>query len=131
MVQPYRRNAKGSHWNEATKYYYQVYQNGAWQDAQEYTTKSFSSFSFLYVGDPQIGASTGQTSTEKDQMNYSKDITSTGADNLAARNDGYNWNKILTEAVEDHSDVSFMVSAGDQVNYGANEREYAAYLGVS
>ena len=115
---------------ENTKYYYQVYQNGAWQDAQEYTTKSFSSFSFLYVGDPQIGACKNQTSTEKDQMNYSKDITSTGADNLAARNDGYNWNKILTEAIEDHSDVSFMVSAGDQVNYGANEREYAAYLGA-
>ena len=115
---------------ENTKYYYQVYQNGAWQDAQEYTTKSFSSFSFLYVGDPQIGACKNQTSTEKDKMNYSKDITSTGADNLAARNDGYNWNKILTEAIEDHSDVSFMVSAGDQVNYGANEREYAAYLGA-
>lgn len=115
---------------ENTTYYYQVYQNGAWQDAETYTTKSFSNFSFLYVGDPQIGASKGQTSSEKDEMNYSKVIDSTGADNLAARNDSYNWNEILNNAVEDHSDVSFLVSAGDQVNYGANEREYAGYLGA-
>ena len=32
--------------------------------------------------------------------------------------------------MEYHSDVSFLVSAGDQVNYGANEREYAGYLGA-
>ena len=115
---------------ENTTYYYQVYQNGAWQDAETYTTKSFSNFSFLYVGDPQIGASKGQTSSENDEMNYSKVIDSTGADNLAARNDSYNWNEILNNAVEDHSDVSFLVSAGDQVNYGANEREYAGYLGA-
>ena len=115
---------------ENTTYYYQVYQNGAWQDAETYTTKSFSNFSFLYVGDPQIGASKGQTSSEKDEMNYSKVIDSTGADNLAARNDSYNWNEILNNAIEDHSDVSFLVSAGDQVNYGANEREYAGYLGA-
>lgn len=50
--------------------------------------------------------------------------------NLAARNDSYNWNNVLNEALEDHSDVSFLVSAGDQVNYGSNEREYAGYLGA-
>ena len=33
-------------------------------------------------------------------------------------------------AVKDHSNVSFIVSAGDQVNAGKNEREYAAYLGA-
>ena len=32
---------------ENTKYYYQVFQNGAWSDAETYTTKSFSKFSFL------------------------------------------------------------------------------------
>lgn len=40
------------------------------------------------------------------------------------------WNNVLNEALEDHSDVSFLVSAGDQVNYGSNEREYAGYLGA-
>ena len=50
--------------------------------------------------------------------------------NYAARNDSYNWNNVLNEALDDHSDVSFLVSAGDQVNYGSNEREYAGYLGA-
>ena len=114
-----------------TNYYYQVMQNGKWQDAEVYTTKSFSEFSFLYVGDPQIGASKNQTSTEQEKMvSAGNEVSSTAADNLAARNDGYNWNNILNDAVKDHSDVSFIVSAGDQVNAGKNEREYAAYLGA-
>ena len=116
---------------EDTNYYYQVMQNGKWQDAELYTTKSFSQFSFLYVGDPQIGASKNQTSTEQEKMvSVGNEVSSTAADNLAARNDGYNWNNILNDAVKDHSNVSFIVSAGDQVNAGKNEREYAAYLGA-
>ena len=114
-----------------TNYYYHVMQNGKWQDAEVYTTKSFSEFSFLYVGDPQIGASKNQTSTEQEKMvSAGNEVSSTAADNLAARNDGYNWNNILNDAVKDHSNVSFIVSAGDQVNAGKNEREYAAYLGA-
>lgn len=114
-----------------TNYYYQVMQNGKWQDAEVYTTKSFSEFSFLYVGDPQIGASKNQTSTEQEKMvSAGNEVSSSAADNLAARNDGYNWNNILNDAVKDYSDVSFIVSAGDQVNAGKNEREYAAYLGA-
>ena len=114
-----------------TNYYYQVMQNGKWQDAEVYTTKSFSEFSFLYVGDPQIGASKNQTSTEQEKMvSAGNEVSSSAADNLAARNDGYNWNNILNDAVKDHSNVSFIVSAGDQVNAGKNEREYAAYLGA-
>lgn len=114
-----------------TNYYYQVMQNGKWQDAEVYTTKSFSEFSFLYVGDPQIGASKNQTSTEQEKMvSAGNEVSSTATDNLAARNDGYNWNNILNDAVKDHSNVSFIVSAGDQVNAGKNEREYAAYLGA-
>lgn len=41
---------------ENTSYYYQVFQDGKWQDTQNYTTQAFDEFSFLYVGDPQIGA---------------------------------------------------------------------------
>ena len=48
---------------ENTQYYYQVWQNGEWSQVEEYSTKSFSEFSFLYVVDPQIGASKGQTSS--------------------------------------------------------------------
>lgn len=116
---------------ENTQYYYQVLKNGNWTQAEKYSTKSFSSFSFLYVGDPQIGASKGQTNTEGDKMvTASNTVTSTAEENLAARNDGYNWNKVLNKAIAEHADVSFMLSAGDQVNYAKNEREYAAYLGA-
>ena len=115
---------------ENTQYYYQVWQNGEWSQVEEYSTKSFSEFSFLYVGDPQIGASKGQTSSEGDTMNYDKGMGGEASDNLAARNDSYNWNEILKDAVKDHKDVSFMVSAGDQINYAQNEREYAGYLGA-
>ena len=41
---------------ENTTYYYSVMKNGDWTEPEEYQTKSFSDFSFLYVGDPQIGA---------------------------------------------------------------------------
>lgn len=116
---------------EHTQYYYQVYKNGEWTNAEEYSTKSFSRFSFLYVGDPQIGASKSQTSVEGETMGNAGDVvTSTAEDNLAARNDGYNWDRVLNKALAEHSDVSFMLSAGDQVNYSKNEREYAAYLGA-
>lgn len=111
-----------------TAYYYQVFQDGKWQDVQKYTTKSFDNYSFLYVGDPQIGASSGQTNTEGDKMTDS--TSGTAEQNLAARNDGYNWNKVLNDAVKAHSNVSFIASAGDQVNTSTNERQYAAYLGA-
>ena len=107
-----------------TDYYYQVCtgQNekgeDVWSDMQKVSTKDTDEFSFLYVGDPQIGASSGQTNSEGDKMDGG----------LNARNDAYNWNKVLKSAVKNHPDVSFMVSAGDQVNDGTSEAEYAGYL---
>lgn len=116
---------------ENTEYYYQVCigqeenEDGEWEDVwtdlQKFSTKDTDEFSFLYVGDPQIGASSGQQNSDGDIMNQ-------GGDDLAARNDGYNWNKVLNGAVKNHPDVSFMISAGDQVNTSTNEAQYAAYL---
>ena len=63
-VQYYSNKASVNELKENTTYYYQVFQNGKYQDVQKYSTKSFKNYSFLYVGDPQIGASSGQTSTE-------------------------------------------------------------------
>lgn len=111
---------------EETAYYYQVFQNGAWSEAKAYTTGSFENYSILYVGDPQIAASTGQTSSEGDAMNEKL----TGENNLAARNDSFNWDKTLTAATSQHN-VSFMISAGDQVNTATREEEYAGYLSAS
>ena len=116
-----------------TDYYYQVYlgqeydeeaNDGAgalvdrWSDMQKVSTKDTDEFSFLYVGDPQIGACSGQTNSDGEPM----------SGDLNARNDAYNWNKVLKGAVKNHPDVSFMVSAGDQVNSATSEAEYAGYL---
>ena len=120
-VQYYSNKASVNDLKENTTYYYQVFQNGKYQDVQKYSTKSFKNYSFLYVGDPQIGASSGQTSTEGDAM---KD------NNYAARNDSYNWNNVLNNAVKQNPNLSFVASAGDQVNTGNNEKQYAGYLGA-
>lgn len=108
---------------ENTNYYYQVFQNGKWQTAEKYTTGDFASYSVMYVGDPQIGACKGQSAAE-DGAN----MTDSGTNSLAARNDSYNWDAILSDAVEQHKNLSFMISAGDQVNYANYEHEYAGYL---
>ena len=50
---------------------------------------------------------------------------------IAARNDAFNWNKTLNNAITAHPEVSFMLSAGDQVNYADREYEYAGYLNAS
>ena len=120
-VQYYSNKASVNDLKENTTYYYQVFQNGKYQDVQKYSTKSFKNYSFLYVGDPQIGASSGQTSTEGDVM---KD------NNYAARNDSYNWNNVLNNAVKQNPNLSFVASAGDQVNTNNNEKQYAGYLGA-
>lgn len=91
---------------ENTKYYYQVCKSGEWQAPEEYQTRSFSNYSFLYVGDPQIGASGSN------------------------ENDSSSWNNVLNGAIKSHPDVSFIVSAGDQVNSGDNEEQYSGYLGA-
>ena len=39
----------------------------AWSDMQKVSTKDTDEFSFLYVGDPQIGASSGQTEWDQER----------------------------------------------------------------
>ena len=103
---------------ENTQYYYQVYKDGIWCDAEEYSTKGFDKYSVLYVGDPQIGACKGQTSSEGETM----------SNEIAARNDAFSWNQTLTNAVSAHPNISFILSAGDQVNKAEREYEYAGFL---
>lgn len=78
----------------------------------------------LYVGDPQIGASKGQPQGSETLAAES------GAANTAARNDAFGWNRTLEAALAQDPDVSFIISAGDQVNKTgqAKEEEYAGYL---
>ena len=108
-------------------YYYTVERNGVQSDVVTYQTQDFSTLKILYVGDPQVGASKGQTQG---------DVTLTadsGAGNLAARNDSFAWDRTLDIATAQNPDLNFIISAGDQVNKTgkAKEEEYAGYLSAS
>ena len=113
---------------ENTTYYYTYQVNGVESQPAKYATKSFSSFKMLYFGDPQIGASKGQVVSTGDTLENKTAL------NTAARNDAFNWNTTLNIALKDHPDVSFALSAGDQINKNVdgldagNEMEYAGYL---
>jgi predicted phosphodiesterase len=88
-----------------TAYAYQLVNGEKDSDIYTFTTGGTGAFSFAYVGDPQIGA--GNTTTD-----------TTG------------WGKTLNIIAGDKtfSDVSFMLSAGDQVNTANNEEQYDGYL---
>lgn len=115
-----------------TTYWYQVEIDGQWQAAQKIVTGAPHDFSFMYVGDPQIGASKGQTPSDGNAKQNAE---------IAARNDAYNWNKTLNSALAQHPEIDFLVSPGDQINEPAEdqsaakileqETEYAGYLSAA
>lgn len=112
-----------------TKYYYSYTIDGKWTTPVVYETQSTKSFSFGFVGDPQIGSSSKNIATGATEVQ--------GQDN-AVRNDSFNWNNTINQMLKKDSDISFIVSAGDQIqvrdkknpsmSYNENEIEYAGYL---
>ncbi|MCI7097971.1 MAG: metallophosphoesterase family protein [Lachnospiraceae bacterium] len=97
--------------------------NTVWSETETYKTGSFSSFSVILTGDPQIGAS-----------GSSDDYTA--SDSSAAR-DTYNWNLTMESAMEKAPNAAFLLSAGDQIDKSGatkeddlktRESEYAGYL---
>lgn len=112
---------------ENTTYYYSYQVNGVWTEAAPYKTHSTKNFSFLYVGDPQIGSSLSN--------NAAGSTTAQGQD-AAVRNDAFNWNNTINTALKANPNVSFLLSAGDQIQTSkpkSNEQdiEYAGYLSPS
>lgn len=107
-----------------TTYYYTVEKNGEQTEVCEYTTQDTEEVKILYVGDPQIGASSGQT------QDGAELTAEEGAANTAARNDAFGWNRTLNYALAENPDLNFVISAGDQVNKTGQpkEEEYAGYL---
>lgn len=110
---------------ENTTYYYSYtddVKNPAWSEVQSYTTKKTISFQTILVGDPQIGASGSQGQGTADDLNIAVDT--------------FNWNKTLEQAQTTAPNASFILSAGDQIDYsgtdssdGKNvrESEYAGF----
>lgn len=90
-----------------TTYFYQYYLDGMWSKAKVYKNRDTKEFSLLYVSDAQIGASVGQTASDSDNIQTAE---------IAARNDAFSWNTTLETAVEANPDLSFIISAGDQIN---------------
>lgn len=111
-VQYYTNKVTADGFQPNTTYYYQVQINGQWQDVHEYKTGDPHNFSFMYVGDPQIGASKGQVPS---------DGSSKQTEDTAARNDAFNWNKTMNNALAQHPEIDFLVSPGDQINEPAGD----------
>ena len=89
----------------STTYYYQLTNAGQKSDVYSFTTDDGGAFSFAYVGDPQIGAG----STQSDILGWDKTLN-------------------LIRSDKNFSDVSFLLSAGDQVNGSSDEGQYDGYL---
>ncbi len=101
---------------ERTKYYYSYSTDDTtWSDPQHFNTQQTSALELILVGDPQIGASSGDN-----------DIVY----------DTYQWNKTLQTAFSKYPDANFILSAGDQIDYSTDgtdngvrrELEYAGFL---
>ena len=89
-----------------TAYYYQLENAGHKSEVYSFTTGGTGAFSFAYVGDPQIGAS-GDAGKDAEGWDRTLDLVKTGSL---------------------FSGVSFMLSAGDQVDAANSESQYDGYL---
>ncbi|URZ18310.1 fibronectin type III domain-containing protein [Clostridium felsineum] len=94
----------------STQYAYRLGDGTNWSDTYYFNTHDTSQYSFLFAGDPQIGASGNIDS------------------------DAAGWKNSLDKMTGAFSDSSFLISVGDQVNNlkelngGSNEPEYTGYF---
>lgn len=88
---------------ENTEYVYRLGDGTNWSDIYYYKTYSTDEYSFIFVADPQIGASGVPSNSEQ-------------------------WINTITTALDYFPDTSFMVSAGDQVETATSEYHYFGYL---
>lgn len=114
-----------------TTYYYSYQKDGQWTAPEKYTTDNGSKFSFIFVGDPQIGSSNELKGAATEEF-YN-------AQSAEVANDAFNWNTTLNQAMEKTGNkASFVLSSGDQIqstkkkspNKAAwgSEIEYSGYL---
>ncbi|OUM59764.1 Non-catalytic module family DOC2, partial [Piromyces sp. E2] len=111
-------------------YYYKRKLNGVYEDEIiEFKTHSETDFSFIFVGDPQIGGSQNRISRRpKKRYNIQEGV----------RNDAFNWNVTVSNAIKYVGTPSLFLSAGDQTEtmaddesqeeYYNQETEYSAFL---
>ncbi len=99
----YSNQATLENLDENTEYVYRVVNGDTVSQNYTFETGDFDgTFSFAFVGDPQIGAGTTATDIE-------------------------GWDETV-DTIRNKMDVDFLFSAGDQVNTADNEEQYAGYL---
>lgn len=116
-----------------TTYYYQV----AGKGTESFTTKDSGNFSFIFVGDPQIGSSNAEKAKKPEDI---AKATFKTAQYESVQSDSFNWANTLNQAmVKTNGEAGFVLSAGDQIQTNAlkvkdntvSEMEYAGYLSPS
>ena len=119
---------------EADETYY--YQAGD-KTITMFQTRNGDSYSFIFVGDPQIGSSNEEKAKKPEDI--AKESFKT-AQYESVMSDSFNWNHTLNLAAETAGQKpSFVLSAGDQIQTNAkkvkdttvSELEYAGYLSPS
>lgn len=91
-------------------YYYMYTFGGAWQPVASFKVQDASDgFSVMFCSDPQLGRSGGDS-------------------DAAILDDSFGWQRTLAAATAKNPDISFIMSAGDQVNEATNKKEYNALL---
>lgn len=140
LVVTTKKATKGFYYNHAVvtnlssdKTYYYIYTvNGKWTKASKIITRDPSDFQVVFVGDPQIGSSF-------DNIPEGESIVQ--GQERAVCNDSFNWNSTLQSAYKHAKNLSFILTAGDQIQsrnlkdssenyrtFDKNEIEYAGYL---
>lgn len=95
---------------ENTAYYYQWYSDNGWSDVCRFETKGFTDHKALVIGDIQIG-----------------EIFDDGDDSYQ-RYCGYSWNSILSTALTNNPDISYLVTPGDNTSTGNTSEEWQTFL---
>ncbi len=88
----------------STKYAYRVGDGTRYTKVYTFSTRDPGSYSAIFVGDPQIGAS--------------------GNNN----NDAISWSNTVTKALDKFGDTSFILSAGDQVDTADSDQQYLGFF---
>lgn len=112
---------------EPGSYYYQVDDRDT---APFRVDDTQDGFTFLFVGDPQIGSSNELKGDVKEEF--------FAAQSDSVMSDSYNWSNTLNQALATNPNASFVLSAGDQVqttvakapenDVTVSEIEYTGYL---
>lgn len=89
-----------------TTYIYSYESGGIWSQPLEYKTQDSQNYTFVFMADPQIGASSKKMKSNEDGV----------------KKDAYNWNKVIEKSLNKSNNPSFIVCGGDITN--ATEDSY-------